>query len=121
MKKLIAIALIFSTGCSALKPVNDRISINCRPMDATVLVNGNKVPGITSLEVPRNQKVTVQAYKDGYLPYSKVVDNHLSIAAILDAFGTFIMIFPVLGLITPGAWDLDQNEFNINLAPYPTR
>lgn len=107
--------MLFAFGCSAFRPVNDRISINCGQPDTLLMVNGQRMDCPSSVEVQRNRMVTVQAYKSGYAGFSQNIDHHFSTTGILDVVGCLVWILPGIGIFTPGAWDLDQNTVNINL------
>jgi len=63
----------------------------------------------------KRQKIQIEAYKTGYDRYLKSIDYHLSSSAKWDAVGTVCWFFPVFGLLSPGAWDLDETEINVVL------
>jgi hypothetical protein len=59
----------------------------------------------------------IEANKQGFDSYAKQIDYHFSSAAKWDMVGTVCWFFPVFGLFSPGAWDLDQTDIAINLLP----
>ena len=115
-KKLISgVLALLMMGCSTAQPVHQTIKMNCNIPDTIVKVNGDRHDCPGEVKVRRDSKVTIEAYKDGYDKYSKIIDYHLSDTAKLDAVGTVFFFFPVFGLLSPGAWDLDETEVNIIL------
>lgn len=109
---LMAIAFI---GCSAKQPDTQVLRVRCNVEDTILKVNGDKYACPGEVSVRRNSKVTVEGYKDGYDKYYKEIDHHLSSSAKLDIVGTAIMFFPVFGLMSAGAWDLDETDVNVVL------
>ncbi len=67
------------------------------------------------MNVRRDKKVQIEAYKTGYDRYLKSIDYYLSSSAKWDVVGTVCWFFPVFGLLTPGAWDLDETEIRVVL------
>jgi hypothetical protein len=67
--------------------------------------------------MPRNRDFHLEAVKKGYMSYSKNVGYHLSFTGTLDVIGALIVLFPVVGLISPGAWTLDDTEIHVALVP----
>ena len=119
-KSLISIVLCLTliavtSGCSAFRSHNQTLNISSVPQGANVSVNGMTYKTPTQVSVKRNEPVAIQCYKAGYVPYTRTIDDHLNITGILDIVGTCIFIIPVIGLFTPGAWDLDETNVNIVL------
>lgn len=111
---LISLAVMVA-GCSAAKSNTQTISVMCKQTDVTVKINGDRYNCPVKAEARRDSKMLIEATKNGYEPFSKTVDFHRSNAGIADTIGICFFFFPVFGLLTPGAWDLDQTEFNIDL------
>jgi len=114
---ILAIIMFSIQGCSALKPNTQLISVTCTPPDIILKINGDRQNCPAKVEVRRDSKMFIEAKKEGYDPFTKTVDYHLSDSGKADAVGLFVLFFPVFGLLTPGAWDLDQTDFNIVLYP----
>lgn len=116
MKKIIlfAVAICF-LGCSAFKPSTQPVKFTCEPKDVTLVVNGKRHDCPTTIEAQRNLELSVEGYKDGFLPYKRVVSYHMSETAYLDIVGTCIFLLPVFGLMTPGARDLDETDIHVIL------
>lgn len=114
-----AAAFILATGgCSAFRSSTQILTINTSVPDAIISVNGASV-GRSPLSTPvrRNRDVTIQAYKDGYVPVGRVIGNHFNGTGALDAVGCVFWLLPGIGLLSSGAWSLD--ETNIMLQLYP--
>ena len=107
--------LAVTSGCSAFRSHNQTLNISSVPPGADVSVNGMTYKTPAQVSVERDESVGIQCYKSGYVPYSRTIDKHLSTTGILDIIGTCIFIIPVIGLFTPGAFDLDETNVNIVL------
>ena len=108
-------ALLLPTGCSAFRPMNQTVNIVAWPEDSALTVNGKSYHPPTQISVRRDQQVAIQCFKDGYVPYNHTIGTHLSGSAALDIVGTIFFLFPIIGLIAPGAHSLDQTDVNITL------
>ena len=116
MKTIIcSVMVICMFGCSAFRPNNQTIKISCNVEDTTLKVNGDKYECPNEVSVRRDSKVTVEGFKNGYDKYYKQIDYHFSSSAKWDLVGTAFLIFPVFGLMYPGAWDLDTTEIKVVL------
>ena len=118
IKKISVLAgLTLLVGCSAFKPASIPFSVVCSEPGAYVTVNGDTVTPPASVVVRRDHVVVVQATKPGFHPYAKTVKWHFADSGKLDVAGTVLWFFPCFGLLTAGAWDLDQTNIVINLHP----
>jgi len=119
MKRLISIIILISflglTACSAFRPANQTMNLICSEQDAICTVNGQRHNTPASINVKRNRNVSIQCYKDGYVPASRTVNHHLSTTGVLDIVGTLLILVPGIGLLTPGAWDLDETDVTMQL------
>lgn len=117
VKKKVALTVvaILISGCSTFQPVKETLKINCNPSDIILKVDGDQYRCPGEISVRRDKKIQIEAYKDGYDRYSKLIDYHLSSSAKWDAVGTVVWFFPVFGFFSPGAWDLDETEVNVVL------
>lgn len=114
--KMVLTALaIFITGCSTFQPDKQTLKISCNPTDTILKVDGDQYKCPAEVNVRRDKKIQIEAYKTGYDRYSKIIDYHLSSNAKWDAVGTVCWFFPVFGFLSPGAWDLDETEINVVL------
>lgn len=119
MKKantIIAILLCISiAGCSAFQPYTQPVSFKCDPPDVMLVINGKKHDCPITLDMQRNKEMFIEGYKDGHAPYKRTVSYHNSATFYLDLIGTCTFLLPVVGLMTPGARDLDETDINVIL------
>ena len=115
-KRIMCYALVITmAGCSAFRPDKQTVKINCNVPETILKINGDTYKCPNEVNMRRNSKVIVEAYKEGYDKYYKQIDYHLSSSAKMDIVGTCIIFFPVFGLLSAGAWDLDETEVNVVL------
>ena len=107
----IVFSMMFIEGCSFFAPYTQTIHINGSPADATVVVNGIITSVPASIEVPRNKNLTIIAHKEGYNPYNVTTGYSLSTIGTVDAIGCYLLLLPGLGLLSPGAWELSEDNF----------
>lgn len=116
MKKPVALILIILlAGCSAFQPFTQPVKFNCNPDGVTLVINGQKKECPITVDLPRNREMSIEGYKDGYMPYQRTVSYHNSVMFYLDIIGTCIFLLPVIGLMTPGARDLDETDISVIL------
>lgn len=116
-KMLMGLAMLSLVGCSAFKDSTQPVTILCPVPGTTVLVNGQKASCGSTVELQRDRMATLEAYAKGYNPLSRNIGYHLSTAGKWDIAGTVLLGVPAIGLLTAGAWDLDQTELALNLVP----
>ena len=109
--------LIVSGGCSFFAPASQSIHINGIPDDATVVINGNSVKVPATIDVPRNKNLTIIVHKNGFKTYKVTTGYSLSTIGIVDAIGCWLFLLPGVGLLSPGAWELMENNFYYTLTP----
>ncbi|HUA66330.1 MAG TPA: hypothetical protein VME24_10805 [Alphaproteobacteria bacterium] len=112
-----AVLLAGATGCSAFRSSVETMNINCAPQDSILMVNGDRYTPPAHVTVKRNREVSIQCYKDGFVPYQRTIGYHFNATGALDAVGTALFLVPAIGLFTPGAWSLDETQVNIALVP----
>lgn len=112
---LTVLAICVISGCSMFQPDKQTLKISCNVPDTILKVDGDQHKCPAEVNVRRDKKIQIEAYKTGYDRYLKSIDYHLSSSAKWDAVGTVCWFFPVFGLLTPGAWDLDETEINVVL------
>ncbi|MDF7800783.1 hypothetical protein P4C99_15015 [Pontiellaceae bacterium B1224] len=119
IQKLTCIALSTSivvlTGCSAFRPTHQMVNITCMPDDAILTVNGTRYTSPAQVKAKRNRNVSIQCYKEGYMPDQRTIGHHFNETGALDAVGTFFFLVPCIGLFTPGAFTLDETDVAITL------
>ncbi len=119
MKTAFSILLsLVITGCSCFVPSKQQITVCAYPYDSKLYINGQVFTSSPAIaDVPRNRNVQIQCAKDGYYPYGKTVDTRISTTGILDIIGCAVFLIPGIGLITSGAWCLEEDTVNIVLHP----
>lgn len=118
MRNTAAITMIASmlfSGCSAFIPKTQTISVNCSEQDALLQINGQPYNGSAQTEVRRNKSVAIVCEKPGYHTTQKTIDYSLSGTGVADIIGTVIFLLPVVGLITPGAFTLDETSITVSM------
>jgi hypothetical protein len=94
------------------------INIKCVPeRDVILTINGKISNCPIAMEVERDKDLLVQAHKDGFKPYERTIKHQLSATGKLDTLGFILILVPGLGLLTPGAWDLEELDINIIMTP----
>ncbi len=114
---LIMLGLFLVQACSAFNPSTQLVTVNCTPKETRVMLNGERFDCPAKVYVRRDKKLLVEGYSEGYSPYSQTIDYHLNSTGEYDIAGSIFILIPIFGLLTPGAWDLDQTEIEIQLEP----
>jgi len=103
------------SGCSAFRTSQQVLNIGCSEPDAAIMVNRIRYTPPVQVSVKRNRDVSIQAYKEGFIPFQQTISHHLNGTGALDAVGTLFFIIPCIGLFCPGAWSLDETDIYITL------
>lgn len=110
-----ALVLLTTNGCSLFAPWTQTVSVNSGPSGAEVIVD-NKFKGYTPCNIDVTCKgATITVRKDGYVSQNHTIGRSLGTCGIMDLVGTFFFIVPVVGLIAPGAYTLDERTVNFNM------
>jgi uncharacterized protein YceK len=122
MRKIIlsvVIVSILTSGCSAFAPKTQTVNAACSEADATLQVNGGQTyTGQAQIEARRDRVFSYACLKQGYYPAQKTVSYSISPTGIADFVGSMLFIIPIIGIFTPGAWDLDETDVTINMVRY---
>ncbi len=115
ISSLIALSIVLNCSCSLGVGRNQTVTVNSN-VPASLIANGNPV-GKTpiSFEAKRAKSLSIIATAPGYTQSVKTVDRQLSQTAMLDAVGGLFFIFPWFGLLSDGAWELEQDNIYMNL------
>ena len=105
------------TGCSAFRSHTQTIKIKCDPTDATLTVNGQNYSPPAKVRVTRNEDVFIRCSKEGFESYEREIGRHLNTTGKIDAVAAWVLLFPAIGLWTPGAYSLDETDVSISLFP----
>ncbi len=108
-KSLTAALLCLSiSSCSFFSPSSQHVVIESSSPTATIKVNGLTVgQGKASIPLKKNKDYTISAiagHKKGFAH----IESELSATGVIDIIGGVVWLFPFLGLISKGAWKLDQ-------------
>ena len=104
-----SLVLLATNGCSLFAPKSETVFVNSEPQGAQVLVN-NSNQGMTPCNISVPCKgATIVVRKDGYTTQVYPIGSSLGKCGILDIAGTVLFIFPVFGLLSSGAYTLDQH------------
>lgn len=122
MKTLLVVTTLFlCCSCSIFNSHEQTLRIASTPKDATVYVNGKPYPCPLEMKVPRNEDVHIRVTRDGYYPFETVSRRTLSGFGITDAVSAGFLLFPAIGLASPGAWELTQTDFSVLLVQIPPK
>lgn len=122
MRKIILSAVVVSiltSGCSAFSPKTQTVTAACSEADATLQINGGETyTGKARVEARRDKVFSYACLKPGYYPAQKSVSYSISPSGIADFVGSMLFLIPIIGIFTPGAWDLDETDVTINMVRY---
>jgi hypothetical protein len=107
--------LLQTVGCSAFQPKMQSVTIATVPTGAAITVNGQnmgKSPITVQLERNKDHAIVAQL---GSKSAVRNLNSGFSKTGVLDLIGTFFFLVPGIGLLTPGAWELDESNVVIQL------
>ena len=104
-------------GCSAFRASTQPVNFTCEPKEGVdLVVSGKKYNCPATINAPRNVEMSIEAYKDGYVPYKRTVSYHNNTTfMVLDIIGGCMFAIPFLGLFTAGVKDLDETDIFVKL------
>ncbi len=107
-------------GCSFFNKKTQLITISSQPEDARIIINGTNYNNFSPqvIEVDNGEELFITLYREGYKTKYYAVSYHLSDTGKIDAWSS-LLIFPIFGLCSDGAWELDENNFSFMLEPLP--
>ena len=68
-------------------------------------------------EAHRGDNLLIEVQKDGYQTQYRTTSRSLSSLGILDVVGGFVLLVPLVGLLSSGAWKHDPDKYGIILEP----
>jgi len=118
---LVLAGMMLSAGCSFFNTSRQVVAINVAPADAQAIINGSLPCSVNGgfpifFDAKRDEEVLITVFRKGYISQRYVINYHMSTPGILDCIGG-IFIFPLFGLFSQGAWELDEQNVYINLKP----
>ncbi|MEG2075968.1 MAG: PEGA domain-containing protein, partial [Victivallaceae bacterium] len=117
-----ALGISTMCGCSFFNKKSQLITISSQPEDAKIIINGTNYNSFSPqvIEVDNGEELFITLYREGYKTKYYVVSYHLSDTGKIDALCS-ILIFPMFGLCSDGAWQLDENNFSFTMDPLPPK
>ena len=116
--KFVVVGAVLSIGnisCSLGVGSNQTVTVSSN-VPAKIIANGTPV-GTTpvSFDAKRAKSLALIATASGYTQSVKTVDRQFSQTGMLDAVGGLFLLVPWIGLVTDGAWELEENNVFMNL------
>lgn len=114
---VVFVAVSFS-GCSLFAPSMQTIHVTSSPDGAKVIAGGRPV-GQTPVmfEVHRGENLLIEVQKAGYQTQYRTTSRTLSSVGTADVIGGFLILLPLVGLLSSGAWKHDPNNYGFVLEP----
>jgi hypothetical protein len=108
--------LLQTTACSFFASKTQTLNVISEPSGAQVQINGSMV-GVTPLqyELSRYSDASLLITKKGYEPQQRYLSKSISTVGIVDIIGGVLIIIPIIGLLAPGAWELERNNISVVL------
>jgi hypothetical protein len=80
---------------------------------------GGQLVGQTPIqfETHRGDNLLIEVQKDGYQTQYRTTSRSLSSTGILDVVGGCVLLVPLVGLLSSGAWKHDPDKYGILLEP----
>jgi hypothetical protein len=114
----ILICTISLSGCSFFGGSSQNFAVSSNPTGATVRINGQQI-GVTPLQhqVSRKGDLLVEVEKPGYKSQFRQTSRKLSGVGIADVIGGAVLLLPLIGLVSTGAWEQDPSVMGFSLDP----
>jgi hypothetical protein len=114
----IIVACCYLSACSLFGPRKETIIVSSDPPGAQVMASGVSV-GTTPIqfEMHRGDNLFLEIHKPGYQTQYRTSSRRLSTLGILDVVGGVMLLLPLIGLISAGAWEHDPAQFGVTLEP----
>ena len=117
--QIICVGVMVSfSGCSLFAPSMQTIHVTSSPPGAKVVAGGIPV-GQTPVqfEAHRGENLLIEVQKSGYQTQYRTSSRTLSTIGILDVVGGFLLLVPLVGLLSSGAWKHDPGQYGFTLDP----
>ena len=102
-------------GCSFFAPKTQMFTVVVEPESAQIMLDGRPVLSGRAQDVSRGKDLTIIATASGFYPENRRVGRTLSKAGIVDGVIGCVLLFPLLGLISDGAWELEKDNLYIEM------
>jgi hypothetical protein len=111
-----SVILTSFVGCSAFQPPRQSVTVATTSPGATIKANGVTVgQSPVTFQAKRNQELNLIALKPGYQDSVMQISRQTSPTFMLDAIGGWFLLFPWIGLLTPGAYELSNTQVEMPL------
>ncbi|MEY3395769.1 MAG: hypothetical protein RL346_2006 [Verrucomicrobiota bacterium] len=104
-----------NTSCSFGVGSTQTVTVTSN-VPAKIMANGTAV-GKTplSFDAKRAKSLALIATAPGHTQSTKTIERQLSQTGILDGVGGLFLLLPWLGLLSDGAWELEEDQVYFNL------
>ena len=111
----LCVSVLAAGGCSAFQPKMVPVTITPSDPNAMITVDGvERGTGTVVVELARNKNHAILA-RSGSRVGTYNLGREISGTGVLDIVGTFLILFPGIGLFTPGFWDLETDNVVVPL------
>jgi hypothetical protein len=112
----VVLVTVSFSGCSLFAPSMQTIHVTSSPDGAKVIASGRPV-GQTPLmfEAHRGENLLIEVRKPGYQTQYRTTSRTLSSIGTVDVVGGFLLLLPLVGLLSSGAWKHDPNNYGFVL------
>lgn len=112
MSRLLSLFLCFclvvTPGCSLFRSSTQPITVSATDPMAELFADGQPIGvGTATVNLKRNESHVFTAKMADGRAGTAQVGRSLSDTAMLDIVGGILFLLPFVGLLAPGAWDLD--------------
>ncbi len=110
-----ALLLLSLTSCSLFSPGRQTVKIVPDDPNATIFVNGeNMGKGVVVTRLKKTKSAAITA-SCGEKHGVAILSSELSPTGVLDIIGGCLFLFPFLGFMSGGAFQLDQDTVPVHL------
>jgi len=103
-------------ACSFLNFSDEYIQVATSEDDAKIYINSvYEGQGSANVKVVRDEDVSILVKKKGFRPETREISRKLSSVGFVDLLGGAIIVLPLFGLLSSGAWEPEQNNISIIL------
>lgn len=108
---LLSVCIALTPSCSLFRAGTQSVVVSATDSGAQLFADGAPIgTGTASVSLKRNESHTFLAKMPDGRAGTAQVGRSLSSTAMLDIVGGLFLILPFLGLLAPGAWDLDTTN-----------
>ena len=113
----ISISLFAITACSAFQPPRQSVTVATTVPGATIKANGVSVgTSPVTFNAKRNRTLNLLATKQGYGDSVMQIERQTSSTFMLDVIGGCFFWLPWIGLLTPGAYELESTQVEMPMS-----